>query len=597
MRLASLALLAACTTPTSAPFLPVDQAAPPELTATALVEGERATITLTGVPTGTDVQLYVSASLGTSCPGGLNGTCLDLAPLVTRILRRTAPRSGEVGWTGTIPAGTGLTELHIQAAGTFRGRTYTSPVVSRTVLGPDGDEDGDGLSNRIEAQRGSDPTATDTDGDACPDLADRNPTALTDADGDGIDDSCDICPTLADEDADANGIADCLEDPCAQRDPVVWLSSEGDQALYRHDVDAGTTHRVGDLPSFLADVAFGPDGRLWGHSFAGELFHVDPWTAELTQVWDGADIGRTVNAMAIDRHGRAWLAGGSDLYRVDLDTFEVVQLLDEAAPDLASSGDITFVDDAVQVTMRRPSDGSVVLATFADGGFVEGPALPENTYGIARVSDGEVYLFARGDVHSFDPASGGHLLRGTVLPDGSGNVAGAASLAEACAFPEDGVAFATSTTHDGALGGLARADAICQAEADAAGLTGTFLAWLSDSTTHAPDRLLDHARAYTLADGAPLTTWSALLDGALSSPIGLDASGEDATQLAWYLGTNLWTGTTADGLAQSATCQDWTSSDPADFGTTGRNNFGDASWTEDLSAPCDQALQLYCFES
>jgi hypothetical protein len=42
--------------------------------------------------------------------------------------------------------------------------------------------------------------------------------------------------------------------------------------------------------------------------------------------------------------------------------------------------------------------------------------------------------------------------------------------------------FVSSQNGNGNMGGLAGADATCQSEADAAQLTGTFKAWLSDST-------------------------------------------------------------------------------------------------------------------
>ncbi len=51
--------------------------------------------------------------------------------------------------------------------------------------------------------------------------------------------------------------------------------------------------------------------------------------------------------------------------------------------------------------------------------------------------------------------------------------------------PHPNVAFVTSVAYPGNLGGIAGADAKCQSRADAAGLPGTFKAWISDSTTDA----------------------------------------------------------------------------------------------------------------
>ena len=60
----------------------------------------------------------------------------------------------------------------------------------------------------------------------------------------------------------------------------------------------------------------------------------------------------------------------------------------------------------------------------------------------------------------------------------------------------------TSTTYKaGDLGGLAGADAKCQARAMAAGLTGTFRAWLSDATNSPSSRFPQDAGPYLLVNG------------------------------------------------------------------------------------------------
>ena len=65
------------------------------------------------------------------------------------------------------------------------------------------------------------------------------------------------------------------------------------------------------------------------------------------------------------------------------------------------------------------------------------------------------------------------------------------------------IVFVTSTTYSGNLGGLAGADAECQAQADSASLLGTFKAWISDSTTDATDtaRFTRSIAPYLLPDG------------------------------------------------------------------------------------------------
>ena len=73
------------------------------------------------------------------------------------------------------------------------------------------------------------------------------------------------------------------------------------------------------------------------------------------------------------------------------------------------------------------------------------------------------------------------------LLDGDGNCIAITDLSDIQAQLDDltarvtgsGLVFVTSTTHNGNLGGVAGADAICNARAAAAGLPGSYLAWIS----------------------------------------------------------------------------------------------------------------------
>jgi len=69
-----------------------------------------------------------------------------------------------------------------------------------SCLDPEGDEDGDGLLNRIEAAQGSDPLSPDTDGDGVGDLDEYDGLVARDTDGDGLPDAAES--NLADADSD-----------------------------------------------------------------------------------------------------------------------------------------------------------------------------------------------------------------------------------------------------------------------------------------------------------------------------------------------------------------------------------------------------------
>jgi len=161
--------------------------------------------------------------------------------------------------------------------------------------------------------------------------------------------------------------------------------------------------------------------------------------------------------------------------------------------------------------------------------------------------------------------------------------------------------FVTSTTHDGNLGTVRGADAICQARADGAGLEGNFVAWLStgDSLTRARDRIENAPAPYRLVDGTRVALqWSDLVDGTLENPINLDESG-NLVEVA----NGVWTGTAGDGTGVSGgnnavRCGQWTSNSSGNSGRVGTSTATASQWTNSGSnVTCDQPRRLYCVES
>lgn len=148
-------------------------------------------------------------------------------------------------------------------------------------------------------------------------------------------------------------------------------------------------------------------------------------------------------------------------------------------------------------------------------------------------------------------------------------------------------AFVTSTTHVlGALGGLAGADAICNQRAAAAGLDGTYVAWLSSSTATAASRLAN-ASGWVRTDGKPFAkSRGDLLAGRLLYPLELDETG---TRLLVPAEDRLLG--TGDGSV-SSTCGDWASLDgdvmAGLFTRVGRR------WTQAGVKGCKTPSRLYC---
>lgn len=178
---------------------------------------------------------------------------------------------------------------------------------------------------------------------------------------------------------------------------------------------------------------------------------------------------------------------------------------------------------------------------------------------------------------------------------------GSVCRAGACVSPEQppppalegpvNVAFVTSARHDGALGGLEAADAICNQEALDAGLEGHFVAWLALGTGDPTDRLGD-ARGWIRTDGRVVAYEQADLHaGMLVHPIMLDATG------ARVLSGDAWSNARGSG----DDCRGWTSSATDVYGVRGRvTEAAPGAWASgpasaSLSA-CNTQQHLYCFQ-
>jgi len=161
--------------------------------------------------------------------------------------------------------------------------------------------------------------------------------------------------------------------------------------------------------------------------------------------------------------------------------------------------------------------------------------------------------------------------------------------------------FVTSKQVSGNMGGVTGAHALCQAAAKEAGLTGTFHAWLSDSS-HSPGQ--DFVRStvpYLLVDDTEIAAnWEQLISGNLLTGIYATEWGEPPTAtLEDCIPEGLivvWTNTLTTGKVASDnySCENWAAGgDQGRTGEAGAFNFG---WTESCIVPCDTLAPLYCFE-
>ncbi len=170
------------------------------------------------------------------------------------------------------------------------------------------------------------------------------------------------------------------------------------------------------------------------------------------------------------------------------------------------------------------------------------------------------------------------------------------------------IVFVTSEAYQGnmrkmgdmqGLTGLSGADAQCNARAQAAGLSGTFKAWLSDTNSSPSARFTaasmpSFAGLYILADGITKVAdgWSGLIDGSLDHAI-------DMTEAKISMQDVLpWSNTDEDGtqLYVDRHCVNWGSPSGMAKGATGYSQALDIKWTNYSTPDCSSPRQLYCFE-
>ena len=165
------------------------------------------------------------------------------------------------------------------------------------------------------------------------------------------------------------------------------------------------------------------------------------------------------------------------------------------------------------------------------------------------------------------------------------------------------VIFVTSVTYTGNLGGLSGADAKCQGLATAAGLPGTYKAWLSDEATSASSRLTHSTLPYVLVSGSTVAkNWTQLTSGLLAHAIDrteLGGTPPASTTIECTGASSVFTGTDPDGFSTLSTtgCGGWTSVSVAEEAQIGDYKSTGSNWTRRCSRPvCSAFLALYCLQ-
>jgi hypothetical protein len=159
--------------------------------------------------------------------------------------------------------------------------------------------------------------------------------------------------------------------------------------------------------------------------------------------------------------------------------------------------------------------------------------------------------------------------------------------------------FATSYEFAGDLGGLTGADASCETAAASgaatSGLSATWFAILSDSSTDVNTRVSIQGPVYNINDDLVANDSSDLWDGTLANAVSYDENGVIITAGD---GLSVWTGSDSSGYSiPSSHCLDWSNSTAGSMGSIGLLDTTDQWINGSTVDSCDNQRHIYCISS
>ncbi len=337
----------------------------------------------------------------------------------------------------------------------------------------------------------------------------------------------------------------------------------------------------------------------------------DPVTVVLRWLVDGNDVGVTADTLAGATFDKGQTvqceATPSDATGTGDPSLSALVTVSDTPPtqptvSISPASPVEAVDDLV-CTASAPS-------TDADGDTV--------TYSVTWTFGGTPYLGAvstttlPGDTIPGTQTQAG-TYECTVTPEAAGvqGLAGTDAVTVGPPGPVGKLVFVTSTRQNGALGGVTGADSVCQTRANAAGLSGTFKAWISGgsySSSPASRFTRSTTLPYVRVDGAVVANdWNDLTDGTIQNPINIDEFGNLQTySFAWSFtrvdgSEGLFGSSSEDCYGGDCHCNNWTitatQGSPTPGSAVSQLNQTNDDWTDySFGNFCGSQYGLKCFE-
>lgn len=192
------------------------------------------------------------------------------------------------------------------------------------------------------------------------------------------------------------------------------------------NVATGQVTVIGNMGVVLTDVAYDPNGNLFGISF-DSLYRVNPQTAAVTLIGStGIPAG---NALVFGTDGTLYAAGAqsTSLFTVNRATGAATSI---GNIGVGSAGDLAFDNGSFFFSAATGDLIKINLANVADSTIV-GPFGVPNVFGLATGSDGILYATAGTFIYSVNTSTGAATRLVNYFGDGLGVANGAAFFTEA----------------------------------------------------------------------------------------------------------------------------------------------------------------------
>ncbi|MEA1868281.1 MAG: hypothetical protein U9N19_09330 [Thermodesulfobacteriota bacterium] len=207
--------------------------------------------------------------------------------------------------------------------------------------------------------------------------------------------------------------------------PILYVNDSAGR-LGTVDVYNGSVNVIGNMGVVMTDIAFDPNGNLFGLSFT-HLYNIDSNTATVSQI--GAHGIRSGNSLVFGTDGTLYAGGDLTTHLFEINTNTGVST-DIGNMGFYSAGDLAFNHGDLFLSSKNNQLVNIDLANGSSGTAVC-PSGFSNVYGMATGDDEILYGVSGTSIFSIDMSTGAGTLGPNYKNHGLGTAYGSSFVKEA----------------------------------------------------------------------------------------------------------------------------------------------------------------------